>query len=50
VKATGRYHVYMGPELLTNESLIWCVIDEMHLRTAQTEVRLAPHFRTQSLL
>lgn len=50
VKATGRYHVYVGPELLTNESPIWCVIDEMHLPTARTEVRLAPHFRTQSLL
>jgi len=50
VKATGRYHMYLGPELLTHESLIRQVMDAMHLAAAQMKVRLAPHLRTQSLL
>jgi hypothetical protein len=50
VKATGRYHVYLGPEILTSKPLIRHVIDAMHLPAAQTEVRLAPHLRTRSLL
>jgi hypothetical protein len=50
VKATGRYHVYLGPEILTHEPLIRKVMDAMHLPTAQTEVRLAPHLRTRRLL
>jgi hypothetical protein len=50
VKTTGRYHVYLGPELLTPEPLIRQVMDAMHLPAAQTEVRLAPHLRTRRLL
>jgi hypothetical protein len=50
VKATGRYHLYLGPELLTHEPLIREVMDVMHLPAAQVEVRLAPHFRTRSFL
>jgi hypothetical protein len=50
VNATGMYDLYLGPELLTNESLIRQIMDEMHLPAAQTEVRLAPHFRTRSVL
>ena len=50
VKATRMYYLYLGPELLTNEALVRHVMDEMHLPAAQTEVRLAPHFRTRSLL
>jgi hypothetical protein len=50
VKATGRYHPYLGPELLTHEPLIRHVMEAMHLPAAQTEVRLAPHFRTRRLL
>jgi hypothetical protein len=50
VKATGRYHVYLGPEILTHEPLIRHVMDTMYLPAAQTEVQLAPHFRTRSFL
>jgi hypothetical protein len=50
VKATGRYHLYLGPELLTHELLIRQVMDAMHLPAAETEVRLAPHFGTRSFL
>jgi hypothetical protein len=50
VKATGRYHLYLGPELLTHKPLIRQVTDAMHLPAAQTEVRLASHFRTRSFL
>jgi hypothetical protein len=50
VKATGRYHVYLGPEILTHEPLIRHVMDAMHLPAAQTEVRLALHVRTRSFL
>jgi hypothetical protein len=50
VKATGRYHVYLGPEILTHEPLIRHVMDAMYLPAAQTEVQLAPHFRTRSFL
>jgi hypothetical protein len=46
VKATGMYDLYLGPEILTNEPLVRHVMDAMHLPAAQTEVRLAPHFRT----
>jgi hypothetical protein len=50
VKATGRYHVYLGPEILTHEPLIRHVTDAMCLPAGQTEVRQAPHFRTRRLL
>ena len=50
VKATGRYHVYLGPEILTHEPLIRHVMDAMSLPVVQTEVRLALHFRTRSFL
>jgi hypothetical protein len=50
VKATGKYHLYLGPELLTHEPLIRHVMDAMALPAAQTEVRLARHFRIQSFL
>jgi hypothetical protein len=50
VKATGRYHVYVGPEILTHAPLIRDVMDAMHLPAAQTEVRLALHVRTRSFL
>jgi hypothetical protein len=50
VKATGRYYLYLGPEILTHDPLIRRVMDEMHLPVTQTEVRLAPHFRVRSLL
>jgi hypothetical protein len=50
VKATGRYHLYLGPELLTHEPLIQQVMEAMYLPAAQTEVRLASHFRTRSFL
>jgi hypothetical protein len=50
VKATGRYHLYLGPEILTHEPLIRQVRDAMHLPAVQTEVRLALHFRTRSWL
>jgi hypothetical protein len=47
VKATGRYHLYLGPELLTHAPLIQQVMEALQLPAAQTEVRLAPHFRTR---
>jgi hypothetical protein len=47
VKAMGRYHLYLGPELFTHEPLIWQVIDVMHLPPAQAEVRLTAPFRIQ---
>jgi hypothetical protein len=50
VKATGRYHVYLGPEILTHEPLIRHVMDAMYLPATQTEVRLALHVRTRSFL
>lgn len=50
VKATGLYHLYLGPELLTHEPLIQQVMEAMHLPAAQTEVRLASHFRTRCFL
>jgi hypothetical protein len=50
VKATGRYHLYLGPEILSHEPLIRQVMDAMRLPAAQTEVRPAPHLRTRSLL
>jgi len=50
VKATGRHHVYLGPEILTHEPLIRQVRDAMHLPAVQTEVRLAQHLRTRRLL
>jgi hypothetical protein len=50
VTATGRYHLYLGPELLTREPLIRQVMDALRLPAAQTEVRLAPHFRTRGFL
>jgi hypothetical protein len=50
VKATGRYHLHLGPEILTDEPLIRHVMDAIHLPAAQTEVRRAPHLRTRRLL
>jgi hypothetical protein len=50
VKAAGRYHVYLGPEILTHEPLIRHVMDAMYLPATQTEVRLALHVRTRSFL
>jgi hypothetical protein len=47
VKATGRYHVYVGPEILTHAPLIRHVMEAMHLPAAQMEVRPAPRFRIQ---
>ena len=45
VKAPGRYHLYLGPELLTHEPLIRQVPEAMSLPAAQTGVQLAPHVR-----
>jgi len=50
VKATGQYHLYLGPELLTHEHLIRQVMEAMSLTAPQTEVRLAPHFRIHGFL
>jgi hypothetical protein len=50
VNATGMYYLYLGPEILEDEPIVRRVMDEMHLPAAQTEVRLAPHFRTRRFL
>jgi hypothetical protein len=50
VKATGRSHACVGPEILTHAPLIRHVMDAMHLPAAQTKVRLALHVRTRSFL
>jgi hypothetical protein len=50
VTTTGRYHLELGPELLTYEPLIRQVMEAMHLPTLQTDVQLAPHFRTRGFL
>ena len=47
VKATGRYRLYLGPELLTHEPLIWQEMDALHLPAAHIEVQLALHVRIQ---
>jgi hypothetical protein len=50
VSASARYHLELGPELVTDEVIVRQVMEAMHLPTLETEVRLAPHFRTRSLL
>jgi hypothetical protein len=50
VKATGRYHLSLGPALVTHEPLIRQVLDVLHRPAAQTEVQLASHFRTRRVL
>jgi hypothetical protein len=46
VKAPARYHLELGPEFVTDAAIVRQVMEAMHLPAAQTEVRLAPHFRT----
>jgi hypothetical protein len=50
VKATARYHLEVGPELLTDADMVRQVMEAMHLPAAQTELRLASHFRTSPFL
>jgi hypothetical protein len=50
VNALARYHLEVGPELVTAADMVRQVMEAMHLPAAQTEVRLAPHFRTRGFL
>ena len=50
VKATARYHLEVGPELVTDADMVRQVMEAMHLPAAQTELRLASHFRTSTFL
>jgi hypothetical protein len=50
VKAPARYHLELGPELVTDAAIVRQVMEAMHLPAAQTEVRLAAHFRTSKFL
>jgi hypothetical protein len=50
VNAPARYHLEVGPELVADPDMVRQVMEVMHLPAPQTEVRLAPHFRTRSLL
>ena len=50
VKATARYHLEVGPKLVTDAGMIRQVMEAMHLPAAQTELRLASHFRAGTFL
>jgi hypothetical protein len=50
VKATARYHLEVGPELVTDADMVRQVMEAMHLPAAQTELRLASHFLTSPFL
>jgi hypothetical protein len=50
VKATARYHLEVGSELVTDAVMVRQVMEAMHLPAAQTELRQASHFRTSTFL
>jgi hypothetical protein len=50
VNRLARYHLEVGPELVTAEAMIHQVMEAMHLPTLQTDVRLGPHFQTRGVL
>ena len=50
VKATARFHMEVGPELVTDADMVRQVMVAMRLPAAQTELRLASHFRTSTFL
>ena len=50
MKATARYHLEVGPELLTDAAMVRQVMETMHLPAARTALRLASHFRTSPFL
>lgn len=50
INELARYHLEVGPELVTAAAMVHRVMEAMHLPTLQTDVRLAPHFRTRGFL
>lgn len=50
VNTLARYHLEVGPELVKDAAMVRQVMEAMHLPSLQTEVWLAPHFRTSTFL